>query len=225
MNKKIALFLILAGLFFVGKLVRGDSLFRNGREFTVLIGAHTLEGGIAGSGILLDRNHVLTCAHMIDPQHAEDQVFYIYTYPLGRVIRAKALVASMGDDIALLQLETPVPAQNFPKIQQKVEAGDAVTIVGNSNGCMQWLVTRGVISGVDQGYLIADAASHHGNSGGPWLNSKGELIGMTDWLLPTQDGNAISGGVSGHKIQRFLNNYARQQNMQTMLEKLLGGSR
>jgi serine protease Do len=68
----------------------------------------------------------------------------------------------------------------------KVRPGDRVTAIGNLFG-FDTSVSRGIVSAVNRDimespfddYIQTDAAINHGTSGGPLLNTSGEVIGMT----------------------------------------------
>lgn len=211
---------ILLSSFFVVKLVNGDNVFRSGRALTVLISQEGLTGGSRGSGILLDQTHVLTCAHMIG---ADDDEFLIYTYPLGKVIKAHVEGANKARDVAVLVLESSAPVTQKPVFQENIEEGDSVTIIGNALGALEWLVTRGVVSGHEKGYILSDAAIQHGNSGGPWFNDKGEIVAMSDWMIQPKEGSVISGGVSAKTINMVLQARSQADDMKVLIQQMLGG--
>jgi S1-C subfamily serine protease len=205
------------------KVAHGDKIYRDGRAFTVLIQYNSIEGHTAGSGILIDRTHVLTCAHMVDKEAAIDQTFMVYVWPLGQVIKAHPDAMNSKQDIAMLVLEDSAPVTTAPYFESHIEPGDAVTIIGNALGAMEWLVERGVISGYHEGFITADASIQHGDSGGPWLNDNGDVVGMSDWIFQPKDGCRIAGAVSAANIKNFLNQYKHKDDLQALINTLLGG--
>ena len=44
-------------------------------------------------------------------------------------------------------------------------------------------VTKGIVSAVRGDYIQTDAQINHGNSGGPLLNARGEVVGITSYDL------------------------------------------
>lgn len=196
-------FIALTGVFIYKVVEAAQKPFVPIRNLTVLISQESLLGGGRGTGILIDQTHVLTCAHMV---HSSKDEFLIYTYPLGKVIKAKAETGDSYADLAILVLESSATAKPFkaPVFQTKVEEGDNVTIIGNALGSMKWLITKGTVSGWEQGFLLSDAHIQHGNSGGPWVNDKGDVVALTDWLIEPPEGSIISGGISAKTIKRFL---------------------
>lgn len=89
------------------------------------------------------------------------------------------------NDIALLMTEQEVPS--LPTSAEPPMPGDWVMAVGNPESFifndMDGHVTFGHVSNFKSGYefVVTDAAINHGNSGGPLINSFGEVIGTNTW--------------------------------------------
>ncbi len=195
----------------------------NAKEFTVLITHEGFGAGSRGTGVLLDPTTVLTCAHLI-PRSSDSEI-WVYPYPGDRVVKAKVIFADRGSDLALFQLETPVHAKAYPVFTTKAGLAEPVIIIGNALGCMKWYVTAGVLTGTQGIYILTDGLVQHGNSGGPWINNNGHVIGISDWGLETSKGtdSGIYGAVGSEAIVHFLNQYKMTLLMKDLIQSLLGG--
>ena len=151
-----------------------------------------------GSGFVLDKQgHILTNNHVIDnSQRVEVTLADKHRY------KATVVGIDKGHDLALLLISAPnlVPATLAES--NGLIVGQRVYAIGNPFG-LSGTMTRGIISairsiGVQTGSPIedaiqTDAAVNPGNSGGPLLNSKGEVIGIT--TLIASNGSDQSAGI------------------------------
>jgi S1-C subfamily serine protease len=111
-----------------------------------------------------------------------------------------------SSDLAVLKIDassralTPLPLGD----SDAIEVGDPVVAIGNPFG-LDRTVTAGIVSAIQRaitapnGYTIdhviqTDAAINHGNSGGPLLNRRGEVIGVNS-QIETGDNGVSSGNV------------------------------
>jgi len=151
-----------------------------------------------GSGFILDKEgHILTNNHVIDNAQRVEVT-------LSDKKRYKATVMGVDHqhDLALLKIDAPnlVPATLSNSAGLMV--GQRVYAIGNPFG-LSGTMTRGIISairsiGVSSGSPIedaiqTDAAVNPGNSGGPLLNSRGDVIGIT--TLIASNGSDQSAGI------------------------------
>jgi len=140
----------------------------------------------AGSGFVIDTaGHILTNYHVV----AGAQTIEVTLGDQSR-FKAKLIGADTRNDIALIQIDpgthklTPLPLGDSRNLQ----VGQRVLAIGNPFG-LQSTLTTGVVSSlgrtvqtsdttfIDEA-IQTDAAINHGNSGGPLLNSRGEVIGI-----------------------------------------------
>jgi serine protease Do len=135
-----------------------------------------------GTGFVIDAaGHVLTNQHVID---GAERVTVKLTD--GRSFRAQVIGADADTDIALLKLEGAV-ALPYVRLgdSDRLRVGEWVCAIGNPLA-YEHTVTVGVVSFVgrklfDQSldnYIQTDAAISFGNSGGPLLNTAGEVVGI-----------------------------------------------
>ena len=152
-----------------------------------------------GSGFVLDREgHILTNNHVIDnAQRVEVTLSDKHKY------KATVVDIDRQHDLALLLVNAPnlVPATLSESANLVV--GQRVYAIGNPFG-LSGTMTRGIISAIrsvnsPQGgapiedAIQTDAAVNPGNSGGPLLNSRGEVIGIT--TLIASNGSDQSAGI------------------------------
>ncbi len=138
---------------------------------------------VSGSGFVIDpAGYILTNHHVID---GADRV--TVTLSDGRALRATVVGADPAIDVALLRVtsETPLAAAPLGK-SGALRVGEWVCAIGNPLGYVH-SVTVGVVSFLgrklfDQSlddYIQTDAAISFGNSGGPLINARGEVVGIT----------------------------------------------
>jgi S1-C subfamily serine protease len=185
--------------------------------FTVLISNEGFGGVGRGTGIIIDPKHVLTCAHMVEER---DDDIWIFPYGGPYVDKGHPVFVSRAKDLAILELEIPIEGTPAVTFQPKVEDGQPITIIGNTLGSMKWFVSYGVVSGSFKNYILTDGLVKGGNSGGPWINEVGEVLGLSDWGL--QKGGqdvGISGAVSAKTIEAFLKSWKHPD----LLDMILNG--
>jgi S1-C subfamily serine protease len=114
------------------------------------------------------------------------------TFDSGSSKRAKVVGADSRNDIAVLKVDG---VSGLPTVQlgnsSELTVGDDVIAIGNALALEGGpTVTRGIVSGLNRtidtqdGTLTdavqTDASINHGNSGGPLVNSRGQVIGIVD---------------------------------------------
>ena len=161
-----------------------------------------------GSGVIVSKEgHVLTNHHVI----ANMTEIHVQLTD-GRNIPAKLIGSDPNTDIAVLRIETTdIQALPFGD-SEAVFQGQQVVAVGNPYG-LDGSATFGRISATgrktsnDSGleYLQTDAAVNQGNSGGPLLNVRGEIIGINSAIFTKTGGwQGISFAVPSNTAKRVL---------------------
>lgn len=144
----------------------------------VAIEAQVPDGVSAGTGCIVTSDGlILTGSHVVEKSTSID-----VTTHNGQTYKAK-FVAQMGKnkDLALIKIEPKKPLQvvSFGD-SEEVRVGQKVLTIGNPFGFSNTL-TQGIISRIDyvKNRFQTDAAINPGCSGGPLLNSTGEVIGIS----------------------------------------------
>lgn len=159
----------------------------------VAIEANLNDGFSAGTGCVIRSDGViLTGSHVIDGAKEID-----VTTSDGKIYKASVLV-KMGKnkDLALLKI---VPKSRLRTISfgdsADVKVGQKVLAIGNPFGFAGTL-TSGIVSRIDyaKGRIQTDAAINPGCSGGPLLNSQGEVIGISQSIY-NPDNNISNIGI------------------------------
>ncbi|QQX83288.1 DegQ family serine endoprotease [Cupriavidus necator] len=142
-----------------------------------------------GSGFIISQDgYVMTNAHVV----ADAETIYV-TLPDKREFKAKLIGSDKRTDVALLKVE----ASGLPRLplgdSNKVRAGEWVLAIGSPFG-LDNSVTAGIVSakGRDTGdylpFIQTDVAVNPGNSGGPLINLRGEVIGINSQIYSRSGG-------------------------------------
>jgi len=136
----------------------------------------------AGSGFIIDADgSILTNNHVIEG--AERIVVKLSD---GRTFRARTVGADPDTDVALIKIDSQSGLPIAPLGDStNLRMGEWVCAIGNPLG-YEHTVTVGVVSFLGRklfdmsldNYIQTDAAINFGNSGGPLINSRGEVIGI-----------------------------------------------
>jgi S1-C subfamily serine protease len=197
---KMKKFLIVITMLLASMVGYAQTPLEKAEMTTVLLSVEGFGGGWRGSGVLIDSQTVLTCAHMVQ---SKDDDLWVYIYPGDKVVKGIPSAGNIGKDLAFIELATPVILPSYAVFSASSTVGEPIRVIGNTGGVMHWFVTSGVVSSYEHNFILTDAVIHGGNSGGPWINGRGEVIAMTDWGI---DGQNISGGISAKDALEFINN-------------------
>jgi S1-C subfamily serine protease len=144
---------------------------------------------IDNSGLMLTNNHVVT----LDSENVGTLSVKFHNDP--KTYTATVVGRSPAYDVALIRVNAP--GKSFTQIplgdSDALKVGQKAVAMGNPFG-LEFSVTEGIISATGRDFggsggnlatnvIQTDAAVNPGNSGGPLLNSNGEVIGINTAIL------------------------------------------
>ena len=148
-------------------------------------------GNYEGSGFAIGSNTVVTNAHVIGNQN--DIIVKAYS---GQEYNASIYLFNEALDIAILSVDNaefiPLEIGNC----EDIKVGDDIYAIGAPRS-LEYTLTKGVISNKSRTigfnkYIQIDAAINSGNSGGPLLNSAGQVIGVNSMKISDAEGIGLA---------------------------------
>lgn len=139
--------------------------------------------------------HIMTVAHGINSKIVDVEFWG------GRAARAAVIYVNRKMDVAILRVpELPDGVSTLEFEEEPFHnIGSLVVAIGHPDGDLTWSVTSGIVS---RNYVRpwpefqTDAISRPGNSGSPYLNNQGKVIGMFQ-RYRTPPGSGIAFAISG----------------------------
>jgi S1-C subfamily serine protease len=160
-------------------------------------------------GLILTNNHVIGNAQRLEVMLSNKHKY-----------RAKVLAVDKNHDLALIKIDAPDLTPVTLSDSRNLMVGQRVYAIGNPFG-LNGTMTRGIISAIrsirgPQGNPIedaiqTDAAVNPGNSGGPLLNSHGEVIGITTMIASNgaDQSSGIGFAIPVNTARAMLDDYAK----------------
>ena len=176
-----------------------------------------------GSGFLVSKEGmVITNKHVVLDEEAE---YTVFTND-GKSYPAKVLAKDPFQDLAILKIDQEkivdeygnFTLMSFPVVKlgdsDSLQMGQMVIAIGNVLGEFRNSVSVGVVSGLGrtitaegggfvetiEDVIQTDAAINRGNSGGPLLNLKGEVVGINTAMI--QEAQSIGFAITINKAKR-----------------------
>ena len=183
-----------------------------------------------GTGVIIDeRGLVITNAHVVNHKTNRGTIVYKLSFAEqfgGETVLARLLSVDEQSDLALLKI---ISGEKYAPIvfakENDLMIGEKVIAIGSPLGNSHSL-TSGILSGVNRdinvsvargqeikfkGLIQTDAAINFGNSGGPLLNSLGELIGINNATAQSADG--IGYAIPIDQVNKILRERLRRPNV------------
>jgi len=167
----------------------------------------------SGSGFIISSDGlIVTNQHVVSDSKAS----YIVLLNDGKRFPAKILARDVRQDMAVLKIE----ARGLPTLSlgdsDTVKIGQTAIAIGNSLGEFRNTASVGIISGLArnitaggggvvealEGVIQTDAAINQGNSGGPLLNLRGEVVGVN--VAIAQGAQSVGFAIPINKVKRAI---------------------
>jgi len=182
-------------------------------SYTSIYGT-TETGQSSGSGFIISQDgYIVTNNHVISGATSAMVLVPGETKPVDAII----VGTDTTTDIAVLKIDR----QNLPFVtlgdSDALQVGELAVAIGNPFGELAGSVTVGVVSALDREIAIndttynliqTDASINSGNSGGPLVNSYGEVIGVTNAKMSNGEGIGFAIPINDVKsvIEELINN-------------------
>lgn len=141
----------------------------------------------SGSGVIISQDgYILTNNHVIEGHRSLSVIFYDGSRRDATLIGADPLM-----DLAVVKVDGSVPGVATLGDSDALQPGETVIAIGSPLGDFRNTVTVGVVSALNrslganapEALIQTDAAINSGNSGGPLINLRGEVIGINTLVV------------------------------------------
>lgn len=167
-----------------------------------------------GSGFIINPEGQIITNHHVVSGSSDVEV----TLPDQTTYKAAVLVRDPQDDLALIKIE---PKKKLPHLtlgdSDRLQVGQKVLAIGQPLG-LQGTLTVGVVSTVGrtiesennqrlEGMIQTDAAINSGNSGGPLLDSQGNVVGINTAIYGPNGNIGIGFAMPINRVKTMLEDY------------------
>lgn len=169
-----------------------------------------------GTGfIITEDGYIVTNAHVLSGGH---RVWALTSNQ--QTIEAAFIGYNSELDVALLKISGDYNYLDLDD-SDNVQVGEKVIAIGNPLG-LQFSVTEGIVSGIHRTginnmdiYIQTDAALNPGNSGGPLINKRGNVIGINNFKVG--DGESLGFALESNYLRNAINSISTQSLNQTLI--------
>ena len=156
-------------------------------------------GGFGSGFFIDDEGHVITNSHVVGNEMVIQG--YLGASPIVYEFEVIANGESLGLDLAIIKLLDDTDFIALKLAMDEPKMASEVFVVGNP-GNLGLSISRGTLSRIAEKEYQIDATVNPGNSGGPVLNEKGEVIGVISYLMKEVQGLGFA--VSIEMLKKFI---------------------
>ncbi|NTU84949.1 MAG: PDZ domain-containing protein [Chloroflexales bacterium] len=153
------------------------------------------QGMGSGSGVIVsDKGYIITNNHVVEGARTLAVVFADNSRRDAQLIGTDPL-----NDVAVIKVEGDLPTVAAIGDASALQPGETVLAIGSPLGNFRNTVTAGVVSALNrsvgsmEGLIQTDAAINSGNSGGPLINLRGEVVGINTLVVRGDNGSPVMG--------------------------------
>jgi len=152
-----------------------------------------------GTGFFIYPTFIITCAHVVINSK---KILFSNSMVSKNKLEAKIKFICYESDIAVLET-VDYKSKNYMSLanSNKIKFQDSIVVIGFPLGCDKIKITKGIISGSENGMIQIDSAINQGNSGGPLINSDNKVIGIITSKI--EDATNIGYAIPIYFLQTF----------------------
>ena len=169
----------------------------------------------AGTGFIITKDgYIVTNAHVVEEVSKSDKTIKVKVPEDKDPYEAKIIGMDNQTDVAVIKIEA---GKDLPVVSlgnsDLLEPGELIVVIGNALGTLDGTVTAGVVSALEReihnnGYTIpviqTDAAINSGNSGGPMINSYGQVVGITNAKMVSGTAEGLGFGIPINRVRTVI---------------------
>ncbi len=161
-----------------------------------------------GTGVILDeQGHILTNQHVVAGAPT-----IVVSLDSGETFEATVVGDDGSTDLAVIRIEAEGLSPARLGISGDLQVGEDVIAIGYALGFTgEPTVTKGVVSALDRAIdsqnertlvdlIQTDASIHPGNSGGPLVNMRGEVVGINTAIIQNRQGIGFAVNIDDAKV-------------------------
>lgn len=191
---------------------------------TILSVVTVMTNSAQGTGFVIDqqngKDYIVTNAHVLADSSGNLASGIRVITDNQNTINAQFIGYNGTLDIALLEIPGSRPALTLGD-SREVKIGDKVIAIGNPLG-LQFSASEGIVSAVNREgmnnmpyYIQTDAALNPGNSGGPLIDTQGEVVGINNFKI--SNGENLGFALESNYIKQAVNDISRENLNETLI--------